>query len=147
MACEDVTVAKAVCLQHKQQLGEKGFQLIDGATLDCCGLKPPSIRPRRMAFSRPALCEHHWFFIQCLILAISPHLSVCCWHTLLSLIHQLCTVLTNICTQSHAGHDTAGHVKQIVMKNRMLQHQVTAEKGGGQGSRGNRSESCGEYAL
>ena len=39
MACEDATVAKAARLQHKQQLGEKGFQLIDGATLDCCGLK------------------------------------------------------------------------------------------------------------
>jgi len=39
VACKDAAVAKAARLQHKQQLGEKGFQLIDGATLDCCGLK------------------------------------------------------------------------------------------------------------
>lgn len=39
MACQDATVTKAARLQHKQQLGEKGFQLVDGATLDCCGLK------------------------------------------------------------------------------------------------------------
>ena len=39
MACEDAAVAKAACLQHKQQLGEEGLQLVDGAALDCCGLK------------------------------------------------------------------------------------------------------------
>ena len=39
VACQDATVAEAPRLQHEQQLGEEGFQLVDGATLDCRGLK------------------------------------------------------------------------------------------------------------
>lgn len=64
MACQDATVAKAARLQHKQQLGQKSFQLVDCATLDCCGLKatlnqapPHGLQPTCM-FAR-TICENH----------------------------------------------------------------------------------------